>query len=136
MSTATTPARGTRRAAPTCFKCRLILPDQSYSLTPLRPDPGVAKAAFRLHKLSEDGRKTVGDSYDVSFHDDSGHQCQCLGWLRWHKCRHVRMLIALGLLPPLPESKPAEESKPTPGPEVPVLPDAKPEPEPGEVAGG
>ncbi len=34
--------------------------------------------------------------YDVCL-DDSGSRCECLGYLRWGKCKHVESLCALRL---------------------------------------
>ena len=45
---------------------------------------------FRLEKFSGQG----GESYDVHL-SDQGHQCECLGFLRHGRCKHVAGLAKL-----------------------------------------
>ncbi len=68
-----------------------IGPDE-YAVVPLHPDPAVARKAYRL-------RKRTGDEavYDVALLDH-GAQCECLGFLRWGHCKHIRTLQAAGML--------------------------------------
>jgi hypothetical protein len=63
-----------------------------YLVIPLYLDPSVALKAFRLRKLT--GNR---NSYQVRF-TPRRVQCQCKGFLRWGRCKHVRMLRAAGML--------------------------------------
>ena len=58
-----------------------------YRLTPLFADFG--GAAFHLDKEGNGG-----ESYDVMLDGKLSH-CECAGFLRWTRCKHVEGLIAL-----------------------------------------
>ncbi len=86
---------------------------QTYKVEDLRPDDRVAKPAFRLTK--EDG-----EAYDVAV-NEFGATCSCPdGQFRREndriKCKHVKAMRAVGLLPPEPtygrEQPPEEEPLP------------------------
>lgn len=68
-----------------------IGPDE-YAVIPLHPDPAVARKAYRLRKRT--GNEAV---YDVALRDH-GAECECLGFLRWGHCKHIRTLQAAGML--------------------------------------
>jgi hypothetical protein len=131
MSVNATAAPKVRRAAPTSLKVRLHLNDGTvYSAKPL-PAGVPGTTVVRVQKLDAKGLPS-GDPYDVGFHEGM-HGCECLGWLRWRRpCRHMKMLAAIGMLPPLPAPAAA---RPAPGPEAPASGEAQPESIP-EVASG
>jgi len=53
-------------------------------------------AAFRLEKFAPEGDEPA--SYDVLLADDQGHHsCECKGFLRWGRCKHVDGMSALCL---------------------------------------
>jgi hypothetical protein len=56
-----------------------------YSVTSAAADYG---PAFTVHKLGTD------DEYAVNL-DPAHASCECKGWCRWKKCRHVAGLRAL-----------------------------------------
>jgi hypothetical protein len=67
--------------------------EASYYLTPLPSDFG---RAFRLDKFGIDG----GECYHVNLDTAASpgqakHSCECKGWLRWNRCKHVEGLLAL-----------------------------------------
>lgn len=63
-----------------------------YRLQRISADPDVGRGAYRITKLS------TGANYDVLLKDRGenivGWSCECLGFLRWDMCRHVRMALA------------------------------------------
>ncbi len=61
--------------------------EKAYHLRRVDGDLGVA---WRLTLPS-------GRTYDVSVIDGQ-LSCECLGWLRWGKCKHAHFVEALGLL--------------------------------------
>jgi hypothetical protein len=112
MSTSTTPGNGTQ-ARQRSFKIRFIISGVTYSVIPLKPDPAVASKAYRF--IKRDGKGRVVANYDVHV-NGHGPECECKGYLRWRKpCKHIRTLIAAGMIPePKPASVPCE---PAPSPE-------------------
>lgn len=95
----------------------------SYSVTPLRADPAVARFAWRFTKLDEDG-KLSAESYDIRVDDSGFWHCECKGFLGFNYCKHVRTLrVFLGL----PADPPAGQTRgelaaglPDPAPESPA----------------
>jgi hypothetical protein len=90
-----------RRPPRNTFQIRFKIEGTWYSVVPLRPDPAVARKAYRMRKLGPRGERTA--EYDVSILAEGHPSCECKGWLRWHKpCRHLRTLAAAGMieLPP------------------------------------
>jgi hypothetical protein len=80
------------------FRILFKIDGLSYAVVPLLPDPAVASRAYRLRKLSgEPG------TYDVCL-AEHGAECECKGFLRWRHCKHIRCLVAAGMLPG-PEEK-------------------------------
>jgi hypothetical protein len=63
-----------------------------YLVVPLQIDPSTALKAYRLKKLT--GEHT---SYQVRL-TERGVGCQCKGFLRWKRCKHIRMLRAAGMI--------------------------------------
>jgi hypothetical protein len=95
---AAAPAPAKRRRPPrNTFRIRFLIEGAWYSVLPLRPDPAVARKAYRMAKFDPKGRVT--DEYDVSISAEGHPACECKGWLRWQKpCRHLRTLAAAGML--------------------------------------
>jgi hypothetical protein len=59
-----------------------------YRVYPLAADPTVAYKAFRFAKQT--GDRAV---YDLRL-DEHGLHCECLGFLRWGRCKHCQTLQA------------------------------------------
>ena len=63
--------------------------ENHYYLRPLASDFGLA---FDLEKFATEG----GDTYHVLLSlADGKHSCECKGFLRWSRCKHVAGLLAL-----------------------------------------
>lgn len=58
-----------------------------YQVTPLSTDEGVVKKAWRFRKLAD----VDETAYDVML-GEYGYECDCLGFLRWARCKHVAAL--------------------------------------------
>jgi hypothetical protein len=72
-------------------------------------DHGFGEAAFRLAKAERGG--VAGEVYDVLI-DGARSSCECLGFLRWKRCKHVEALeslIAAGKLAACRVEKPAPQ---------------------------
>jgi hypothetical protein len=54
-------------------------------------DHGFGEAAFRLDKAERGG--VAGEVYDVLI-DGARSSCECMGFLRWKRCKHVGVLPA------------------------------------------
>jgi hypothetical protein len=110
------------------FRVRFNIGDAVYSVVPLRDvDPEVVQIAFRVTHLA-----VTGNAYDAGLRPDNTPFCECLGWLQYQPrpCRHLRALHAARMLSLPPEYLPATSANghaQAKQPEVPVLPDAKPE---------
>jgi hypothetical protein len=90
------------------FRIRFLIEGSWYAVLPLKPDPGVARKAYRMSKLDALGRVTA--EYDVSVSAEGHPACECRGWLRWQKpCRHLRTLAAAGMIELPPPNKPAQD---------------------------
>ncbi len=91
------PKAATSARKLTHFRVVLELGEDRYYLWPVRDvDPAVAVRAFGLKKLTGKER--------VTYHchlGQYGPECDCKGFLRWHRCKHLRALVALGLFPNL-----------------------------------
>jgi hypothetical protein len=74
------------------FRITFHYADDTYAVVPLRPAPSAARKAFRLRKQTG-GR----DAYDVRL-TAAGPRCDCRGFLRWRRCKHVGMLRAARML--------------------------------------
>jgi hypothetical protein len=86
-----------RRPPRNTFRIRFLIEGAWYSVVPLKPDPAVARKAYRMAKLGPKGERDAG--YDVSISAEGHPNCECRGWLRWNKpCRHLRTLAAAGML--------------------------------------
>ncbi len=85
---------------------RLEIDGQPYILRPLTPDRD--SGVSRLYRL----RKSSGVAYHVSQHIH-GNECECPDFVYrrdgqdYQGCKHVRSLVALNLLDPDPEERPA-----------------------------
>src|SRR5437763_16167100 len=103
---AAAPAPAKRRRPPrNTFRIRFLVEGIWYAVVPLRPDPAVARKAYRMAKLGPNGESTA--EYDVSVSAEGHPSCECKGFLRWHKpCRHLRTLAAAGMIE-LPRPRPA-----------------------------
>jgi len=72
-----------------------------YYAEPLPTDFGGRFRCFRLTKYRTQQHPDEPAAYDVLLDlepddpDRPGHSCECLGWLRWGKCKHVASLAAL-----------------------------------------
>jgi hypothetical protein len=75
------------------FRCELTYGTDRYLLAPLTADPDVATQAFRLCKNG------VAAVYDVALKPAGFAECDCQGFERWQRCKHVNMLVAIGCLP-------------------------------------
>lgn len=82
---------------PATFRIVFHCGQEAYAVRPLPVSQGWT-CAYRLTKAD-------GTSYDVSV-DGYGAACECLGFLRWGRCKHVRMLRAAGMVPPAPAPLP------------------------------
>jgi hypothetical protein len=77
----------------------LFIGPDSYRVTPLDPDPAVARLAFRVEKAQG------GDCYDVRLPNwpenlpDGYAECDCKGFLAHGHCKHIDALRQAGLLP-------------------------------------
>jgi hypothetical protein len=76
---------------------------RAYMLTPLSADFG--EGAYRLHKATQDGD---GEVYDVCLNGRES-TCECKGFLRHGRCKHVEALTALQVAGKLTTPKPEEE---------------------------
>jgi hypothetical protein len=99
MTTATAEAPARRsRSRLTSFRCVVIIDNDSYLMFPVAADPAVALKAWRFRKVSGDA-----STHDIRHaRSDDGSEfveCDCRGFERWHKCRHCRVLAALGCVP-------------------------------------
>jgi hypothetical protein len=104
---AAAPVPAKRRRPPrNTFRIRFSIEGAWYSVLPLRPDPAVARKAYRMAKLGPKGETTA--EYDVSISAEGHPACECKGFLRWHKpCRHLRTLAAAGMIELPPPRQPA-----------------------------
>jgi hypothetical protein len=59
-----------------------------YIVTPIPADCGTAYKVVKFLELDE-------PSYHVLLADDGRHSCECKGFLRWNRCKHVSGLLAL-----------------------------------------
>lgn len=66
--------------------------EKGYWLDELAHDFGPGVRCFRLTKMLPDGGGPR--EYDVIL-TPKGDDCECLGWQRWRKCRHVAALRCL-----------------------------------------
>lgn len=62
-----------------------------YWLVRLNPHPDVARWAMRFQKLPD---KEVYDVVCFPY----GIECDCLGFLRWGRCKHINFLIEKGVV--------------------------------------
>src|SRR4051812_45798464 len=93
MSTATQTPNATPTPGKNLFRIIFKIRGTDYAVVPLRPDPTVARKAYRF--LKQGGDNAV---YDVRV-DEHGPQCECLGFLRWSKpCKHIKTLQVAGML--------------------------------------
>jgi hypothetical protein len=85
------------------FGIRFEIEGDSYAVSRLPADPSVARCAFRLRKLTAE----EPTSYDIRL-TEHGLECECLGFLRYGRCRHCDTLrVAAGVFdltaPPQPK---------------------------------
>ncbi len=64
---------------------------------------------FELTKLIADPKAERVEYHVLLDHEGGRHSCECLGFLRWSRCKHVVGLLALLERSPLP---PAEDVRP------------------------
>ena len=110
MTSLTTPAAPKqRRQRPRLFKIRFVIEGLTYAVVPLRDlDPAVATKGYRVQRTDPAAKET--SSYDVRLTPEGHVECECKGFLRWRHCKHVRTLVAAGMLPtpaPIPAEAPA-----------------------------
>jgi hypothetical protein len=74
------------------FAVTFSIEGTDYGVSPLDCDPSIGSAAFRFAKEGGDGAV-----YDVCLRP-FGWECQCLGFLRYGYCKHVRTLQKAGQL--------------------------------------
>jgi hypothetical protein len=99
-----TTTKTRQRRQPESFRCLLECGKDTYAVTPLRDvHPEVAKVAYRLRK-----RTGARDVYDVRLTTEGWAECDCRGHQAHGHCKHVKMLVSLGLLPTT-ASKPVVE---------------------------
>jgi hypothetical protein len=112
MTTTTKPARRVK-AKPPRFIRWLVRPaadcpaglvgitegakQDEYTVRRIAADAGLA---FEVKKIVPDARTLdealSNEPYHVLLSPTNGeHSCECKGWLRWQKCRHVAGLLAL-----------------------------------------
>ena len=72
------------------FRITFHVGEDIYRVYSLAADLAVACKAFRFAKQTGD-RAT----YDVRL-DEHGLHCECLGFLRWGRCKHCQTLQAVG----------------------------------------
>jgi hypothetical protein len=72
------------------FSITFTIEADSYAVSRLPADPSIARAAYRLRKLTAE----EPTSYDVCF-TEHGPTCECLGFLRHGTaCKHIRTVQA------------------------------------------
>jgi hypothetical protein len=74
--------------SPRGFRITFHVGEDDYRVYPLTADPDVASRAFRFAKQT--GDRAV---YDLRL-DEQGLHCECLGFLRWGRCKHCQTLQA------------------------------------------
>ncbi len=74
------------------FRITFTVGEDSYTVTPLAPDPRNGNAAFSLRK--QNGDRQV---YDVRL-TDRGPRCECRGFRYRRRCKHIAMLRAARML--------------------------------------
>ena len=95
MFTVTKPRRSRKPQKPRVFQCRFVFGDDTYLVKPIMDaHPEVAIKAYRLTKETGDQA-----AYHVRLTPEGHAACDCKGHERWHHCKHVGMLVALGCLP-------------------------------------
>jgi hypothetical protein len=107
MSTVTT-SPPSRKAPSVTFRCDLVYGADRYTVAPIADvHPEIAIRAFQM-------RKNDGPDVYVRLTTAGDAECNCKAFQRWHGCKHVLMLAALGCLPitavqkaNAPESEPA-----------------------------
>jgi hypothetical protein len=77
-----------KRKPPRGFRITFHVGADDYRVYPLAADPDVARKAFRFAKQT--GDRAV---YDLRL-DEQGLHCECLGFLRWGRCKHCQTLQA------------------------------------------
>ena len=70
------------------FRIRFHIGENDYLVHPLPIDPAVGSRGFRFAKQTGDHA-----TYDVRA-DGAGLHCECLGFLRWGRCKHCQTLRA------------------------------------------
>jgi hypothetical protein len=100
MSTASPPAK--KRSV---FTITFSIDGQDYRIIPIPVEAG--QKAYRFKK---------GDvTYDVLLNEEGVYSCECKGFLRYgmckdgRGCRHIRTLVAAGMIQAPPTAKPAAE---------------------------
>jgi hypothetical protein len=88
--------------------------------------PLSAEAPQKAYRL----KKPDGESYDVLLNEEGQYSCECLGFLRHGMCRdgrgckHIRCLVAAGMLPPPPPAAPRKKGQAAEGCEREEVPPA------------
>jgi hypothetical protein len=76
------------------FAITFTINGDPYAVSLLPADPDVARKAYRLRKLEPaPDSDPATHSYDVRL-TEHGFECECLGYLRWERCKHVQTLQA------------------------------------------
>jgi hypothetical protein len=107
------PATATDRKRRHVFTITFHIEGYDYRVFPL-----AAEAPQKAYRL----KKPDGETYDVLLNEEGQYSCECLGFLRHGMCRdgrgckHIRCLVAAGMLPPPPP--PPAPRRPAPAAEA------------------
>jgi hypothetical protein len=74
------------------FRLTIQYGGDEYTVSPLAPDPDIARKAFRLCKRTGDR-----NTYDILVTAD-GVECDCTGFYYRKRCKHCDMLRAARML--------------------------------------
>jgi hypothetical protein len=99
MATTTVPPplNGKQAKRQRFFRITFHVEGTDYTVIPLTDiDPAVAVKAYRMVYADQGGNKIA---YDISWRAEGFIECECLGFLRWSRCKHIQTLIAAGMLP-------------------------------------
>jgi len=100
MATVTRPTRPKQRQ----LTLSVTIDGTPYAVAPLAIDPAIGFRAWRFEKQAGDG-----EIYDLHV-DRYGVACQCLGYERWGRCKHLHAVSMLAdMFRMQPATRPAAE---------------------------